>query len=138
MRKNKYVGYCTQVKDGDSFVLAQNTKRWDIRLASVDAPEAGQPFYFYAKKILHSLLFLKTVTVFVINRDGYGRLVCNVNVGNIDVSEYLIKLGAAYHYKKYCNNKKYAEIEAIAMRMNVGIWSVPKLVFPWEFRKSLN
>ena len=134
MSINYYTGRAIKIKDGDSFLFSSNNKIREIRIKSIDAPEKGQPFYAYSANILRSLIFGKTVIVGVISKDGYRRYVASVRVGNIDVSETMLKLGAAFHYKLFCKDRNLSLLEANAKLRKVGIWSIETIDYPWLFR----
>ena len=48
----------------------------------------------------------------------------------------MIKLGMAWHFKKYSKDKLYAQLEAQARKQQKGLWQLPNPVPPWEWRKK--
>ena len=75
----------TKVIDGDTFKTA--SRKHAVRLANVDAPEAGKPGAATAKRRLAGLITDKEVSVQTVARDVYGRSVANVKVGRRSVNK---------------------------------------------------
>ena len=74
-----------RVRDGDSFSTGSRKK--DVRLAGVDAPEKGQPGHERAKKKLERLVAGEDVRIKTVARDKYGRSVANVYKGRESVNK---------------------------------------------------
>jgi len=134
-------GEVVRIIDGDTLVLLENSKNQKrIRLAGIDTPERKQPFGKMSKRHLTQLTAGKTVLANCPKIDHYGRHICKVEVDSIDVGLNLIRHGLAWHYKKYAHEqspsdrKKYANIEELARKEKVGIWSTPSPTPPWEWR----
>ena len=59
-----------------------------------------------------------------------------------DMNLRQIKVGFAWHYKKYQaeqtpeDQSAYAEVEQEARRAGRGLWSDPNPVPPWEWRRA--
>jgi endonuclease YncB( thermonuclease family) len=47
----------------------------------------------------------------------------------------MLEAGMAWHYTKYDQSKKYADGEKSAKDAGRGLWSDPRRVPPWEWRK---
>lgn len=75
----------TKAIDGDTFETAN--RKNPVRLASVDAPEKGQPGAGKATRALRRLIHGKEVTIDTVARDRYGRSVANVKVGGRSVNK---------------------------------------------------
>lgn len=122
------------IQDGDTIELkmvyngdnARNRKGKNlrIRLAHVDCPEKGEPFYRNAKQFSANLCFQKTVTIIHSNKfDRYGRLIGEVILPNgNNLNKELIKAGLAIHFKKYSNSSIYSNLELQTRIKKVGIW----------------
>src|SRR5439155_20497434 len=95
----EFSGKCVGVIDGDTIDVLRNGRAVRIRLEGIDCPERGQDFGSRAKQFTSGLVFGKTVTVKVKERDRYGRLVARVVVDGKDVSEELPKTGVAWQFK---------------------------------------
>ncbi len=68
-------GRVVGVSDGDTITVLHNGKGERIRLHGIDCPEKRQAFGNRAKQFTSTLVFGKTVTVQVVDRDRYGRTV---------------------------------------------------------------
>lgn len=130
------------VTDGDTItVLAPGDVQYRIRLAGIDAPEHNQAFGTRSKQNLSRLVFGKTVTLDCGKEESYGRLVCKVllpNGGDADLDQ--VKAGMAWHYKQYeseqtpADRAAYAAAEDHAREGQIGLWSQPHPIPPWDFR----
>jgi micrococcal nuclease len=109
-----------------------------VRLAEIDTPESAQPYGTRAKQELSRLVHGKTVTVKVQDIDRYGRTVGRVYVGELDVNAEMIKLGAAWVYRKYAIDQNLYALEKQAKQKRAGIWNLPEAeqIPPWEWRKA--
>lgn len=131
-----YTGVVVGIKDGDTFVVLDSTKTQRIvRLAGVDAPEKKQDYGQIAKQFTSDQVFGKVVTFQEITKDRYGRTVAFVFCVKKNLSEELLKVGLAWHYNKYDNSKYLQSLQEIAQKNKSGLFSDPKAIPPWEFRK---
>jgi len=61
-------------------------------------------------------------------------------VGALDICHQQIKSGLAWHYKKYQNEQSirdreaYSASEISAQNQQLGLWSDPRPVAPWDYR----
>jgi endonuclease YncB( thermonuclease family) len=131
-----YTGKCIGVSDGDTISVMKAGKAVKIRLEGIDCPELGQDFGTRAKVFTSGMVFGKDVEIKKYNLDRYGRIVARILVGDQDVSLELVRVGLAWHYKKYSSDPVLAEAEVEARRVNVGLWSMPSPVPPWEYRRG--
>lgn len=132
----KIIGTVSQVKDGDSFVMISNGKFVEVRLDGIDCPEKGQPFSAKAKQFTSSQILNKSITVQIKGYDKYKRALGIVYLtGNRILNEELLKVGMAWHYKKYNNDVKWAKLENAARKSNRGLWDDPDPFPPWEYRQ---
>lgn len=130
-------GKVVGIADGDTFtMLTQDNKQIKIRLHGIDCPEKSQDFGQVAKKYLSELIFSKTVVVREMDIDRYGRTIGMVTISNLNVNEKLLEVGLAWHYRKYDNNKAWAEIEKRARENKRGLWMDVNPTPPWEYRNS--
>jgi endonuclease YncB( thermonuclease family) len=132
-------GKVVAIADGDTFTLldASNTQI-KVRLAEIDTPERGAPYANRAKQALSGMVFQKQVAVVVLDTDRYGRTVGRVYVGDLDVNAQLVRVGAAWVYRKYLRDESLLHLEAEARQRKVGIWSLAEAqqVPPWEWRRG--
>lgn len=78
--------------------------------------------------------------------DRYGRSVCLVRVGGVDLGLHMIELGLAWHYKRYATSQppeeaaSYAIAENAARSARAGLWrdlgTAAPPVAPWDWRKA--
>ena len=60
-------------------------------------------------------------------------------VGDTLVNEELIRQGLAWAFSRYCDRpicQKWKQLEEEARKAKRGLWSMPKPVAPWEFRRQ--
>jgi endonuclease YncB( thermonuclease family) len=125
------------IKDGDTFVILIDGKEQVIRLEHIDCPEKKQPFGTKAKQFASDLCFGKNVLLNHNNKfDRNKRLIAEVILNNgININKELVSKGLAWHFKKYSDNQEYAKLEIDARNKQVGIWSEPNPIAPWDWRK---
>ena len=135
-------GKVVSVADGDTItVLDANKTQHKIRLQGIDAPEKAQAFGAKSKQALYEMVHGKTVQVSFEKSDKYGRILGKVLLDGQDICHQQIKAGLAWHYKKYQNQQPladrdaYSASETAAKNEKLGLWSDPRPVAPWDFRK---
>jgi endonuclease YncB( thermonuclease family) len=134
-------GRTIRIIDGDTIVvLGPGNAQYKIRLQGIDAPERGQAYGTKSKEHLSELVAGRFVVVEYEKRDRYGRIVGKVVVGKEDAGLEQIKVGLAWHYKKYqdeqteTDRQLYSEAETAARIKKFGLWQDPHAVPPWEYR----
>lgn len=133
------IGRVVGVTDGDTLTMLDGRKQQiKVRLAEIDTPESAQPYGTRAKQELSRLVHGKTITVKVQDIDRYGRTVGRVYVSGLDVNAEMVKLGAAWVYRKYASDQNLYALEKQAKQKRVGIWNLPEAeqIPPWEWRKA--
>ena len=140
---DQLVGKVIKVTDGDTVnVLTSDNEIHKIRLSGIDAPEKKQAFGNSSKQALAELIDGKIVTVDYNKLDKYQRVVGKIMFNGQDVNLRQIKLGLAWHYKKYEKEQDvedrsiYANAEYIAQVVKAGLWGDDDPVAPWDFRKQ--
>ena len=127
------------VKDGDTIVLLMNGKAETVRFAHIDCPEKKQAFGAKAKQFVSDRCFGKMVTLKIDPKnkyDRYKRLIAEVILNNgANLNKELVKNGLAWHFKAYSKDASYDVLEKSARRKRVGLWSEPKPIAPWDWRK---
>ncbi|MCO6512347.1 MAG: thermonuclease family protein [Aridibacter famidurans] len=134
------------VNDGDTITVRylDSGEQKKVRLATIDAPEQGQPFGVQAKKSLSDLVIGKRVRIVEVDRDQYGRIVGEVFDGNLNVNVEQIRRGFAWHYKEYQRQQTpemrsiYARTEDAAKQSRNGLWRMQNPVPPWMWRRDMN
>ncbi len=126
----------TGITDGDTFTAINRDKlQIRFRMNAIDAPERKQAFSSVSTQALKDMIHGKRVTVIVHSRDPWGRYVVTVKTRKVkDVSAEVLRLGLAWHYKKYDKTPLYAELEERAREQRVGLWKDSNPVAPWDFR----
>jgi len=135
-----YHGKVIKVTDGDSINILHEGNTLKIRLAEIDAPERGQPFWKISREALASYVAGKQVKVIEIDVDRYKRIVGQVYLGDLWVNGALVRGGYAYVYPKYATSERLYEFEREAKENQAWVWKLPEneRVKPWEWRKSKN
>ena len=130
-------GRIVGVTDGDTVTILdeQDNVSFRIRVSDIDAPERNQAFGQKAKEKLSDLVFQKQAIVRFTKIDQYGRVVGKVFVNGQDASMLMLEAGLAWHYKKYSDDKGYAEAEIQARKAGLGLWRDKEPLPPWEFRQ---
>ncbi|MCB5246585.1 MAG: thermonuclease family protein [Candidatus Cloacimonetes bacterium] len=129
-------GKVVSIQDGDTITVLQGSSTYRIRLQGIDCPEKGQAFGNVARQFTSDLAFGKKVKVKYEERDQYKRYLGTVYVGDRNLNKELLKAGLAWHYKEYSKDPVLAGLEVKARLDKKGLWSYPKAIPPWEFRRS--
>ena len=136
-------GRTIRIIDGDTIVvLGPGNAQYKIRLQGIDAPERGQAYGAKSKEHMSELVAGRFVAVEYEKRDRDGRIVGKVVVGKEDAGLEQIKVGLAWHYKKYqdeqteTDRQLYSEAETAARIKKYGLWQDPHAVPPWEYRAA--
>lgn len=130
------------VGDGDTIRVKDATgNRVTIRLACIDAPETSQGNSgSWSTKTLKGLITGKSITLKPQTKDHYGRTVAEVYSGSTNINLQMIRLGAAYPYRKYlgqCDRAAYLSAEAAASKRSIGVWGPYRPnQKPWDYRRS--
>lgn len=104
-------GYVTKVYDGDTITIASKLPyensplyKWSVRLNGIDCPEIKgkssdeKDIAKLAKQEVEKLCLNKIIKLEPVDLDKYGRLLANIYIDNINISQHLInnKLAIAY------------------------------------------
>ena len=131
-----------KVIDGDSVNVLRlpENKEVKLRLYGIDAPEWKQAYGKESKDALNGLLGTnREIFVKVLDKDRYGRLICNLHLNSEDipVNEWMVSKGNAWHYVKYApDDINLQKAEKNARNNKLGLWSSETPIPPWEFRKK--
>jgi endonuclease YncB( thermonuclease family) len=128
-----------RILDGDTMEVLYHDQPVKIRLAHIDCPEkrGHQPFGTKAKQALSDLCFGQMVTVQGQKYDRYKRLIAVViNDKKQVLNQEMVKLGMAWHFKKYSSDLLYAQLEVTARKNKIGLWQEADAVAPWAWRKT--
>jgi endonuclease YncB( thermonuclease family) len=129
-------GQVVSIQDGDTITVLQGGSTYRVRLQGVDCPEKGQAFGNVAKQFTSDLVFGKTVKVKYEERDQYKRYLGTVYLGDVNLNKSLVQAGLAWHYKQYSKDPVLAALEVKARLDKKGLWSDPKPIPPWDYRRQ--
>ena len=124
------------ITDGDTAKILFGKEQVTIRLEGIDAPESSQSFGKKSKEALATMIFGKTVTVKKTGEDKYGRSLGFVFLDDLDVNAQMIQDGWAWHFRKYNDEQRLADLENEARTGQRGLWADPNPLAPWEFRAA--
>jgi len=145
-------GKVSEVGDGASVTVADNAgKLRKVRLATIDAPEARQPYGRESRQHLSDMLMGKVVKVEWRKQDRYGRIIgklilldppCATCPKTLDAGLAQFEAGLAWWDRETRREQslvdqgyyEYAEFDAKARR--IGLWQDPAPMPPWEWRKK--
>jgi endonuclease YncB( thermonuclease family) len=151
---NTIEGKVVAIADGDTVtVLDEGNEQHKIRLSGIDAPEKKQAFGDRSKQAMAKFVFGKQVSVDWTKRDRYGRIIGKILVApddckkatcekKLDAGLQLIKIGLAWHYKKYQKEQTssdrdfYSQAEINARNNKIGLWIDANPIAPWDFRHN--
>ena len=125
-------GEVVDVIDGRTLLVAVPAGTIKIELQYIEVPDPGQQLYNAVKYHLRDLVAGKTVTYrprTILRDRTIGRLMLN----NVDVSQQMLRDGAAWHIPSEASGQEkgefdlYASTEAEAKQEKRGVWSIPGL-----------
>src|SRR5688500_8316651 len=128
-------GTVVSVIDGDTMTVADAAKkRYRVRLAGIDAPEAKQPFGVQSARALAQLCHGKAAKVEWQEKEGrihLGQVTCDDKEAGVEQ----IRRGMAWVSPKQTTpGSALYELEAVGRLRKVGLWADEKPVAPWEWR----
>ena len=128
-----------------------------IRLAGIDAPEHDQYLGRQATNALRYLVLHKAVTVQLLDQDKYHRHIARLYLPYTaefpppspavydpgrDVGLEMLKKGLAWHYTYFDNHNPnyaaYTQAEKDAKHNQLGVWSEPSPIAPWDYRQKMH
>lgn len=140
--QSKLSGKVVEVIDGKTAVIQIGTSgRLTVVLQYVEIPEPEQPLHSVVKDHLEKLIEGKTAQVLprgVVN----SKTVAQVFVDGVDVSQQMIRDGAAWFAlpekteKSRAETEIYISNEAQAKAEKRGVWNIEGLKPAWEFRAA--
>lgn len=136
-------GIVINVIDGDTIhILTDRKDKLKVRLQFIDAPELDQSYGIESKIMLERFILNKNVTVIGNKKDKYKRLLGVIYFGGLDINLEMIKVGAAWHFKKYAKSGQfkdeyliYHKNEYQAKLEGLGLWE-DNAIPPWVWRKN--
>ena len=126
-----------KIADGDTLTaLSADLRQVKCRLYGIDAPEKKQAYGQASKLSLAQLSFGRTAQIDIVGHDRYGRSICRIAVGGVDINKEQIARGMAWMYRQYASDPSYSDAESAAQARHVGIWREAQPVAPWDFRRA--
>lgn len=123
-----------RVHDGDTVSLrCGRGKPFKLRLASIDAPEQGQPYGSEATRALKRLIQGRRLHVETYAKDRYGRAIGDIFIGDASVSLQLVSEGLAW-----CGQRPSRACRQRMQRARTGrrgLWRQAEPIEPWKWRK---
>jgi endonuclease YncB( thermonuclease family) len=129
-------GEVVTITSGDTLIILKpNNKQQVIRLAEIDAPEQGQPYFEEAKQALANKVLKKTISLERTAWDTKGRAVAKVALNGDYINAWLVAEGHAWVYRAYSDDPRLLELELAAQKKKLGLWALPPTdrVPPWEW-----
>ncbi len=132
-----FEGKVVAIADGDTFMVLEGTIQVRVRLEGIDCPEKGQPFGTNAKQAVSDLVFGENVRVVESSKDRNKRSIAKVYLPDGRcVNEEMLRLGMAWHFKRYSDDARWDKLEQQARRARRGLWADSDPVAPWEWRSG--
>ena len=97
-------------------------------------PEKDQSFAITSRQFLHDLIYMKSVTLEIVSKDKYGRIVAELFYENDNINQLMVKNGLAWWYRYY-GGVEYKELEDYARRNKLGLWQAEDPIPPWKHRR---
>lgn len=139
-----------RVLDGDTVIV--EGRKEHIRLANIDAPEsshghrkADQPYSkasgdFLGKRVIN----VAGVTMACLDRDRYGRDVCELLKDGRSVNRELVQAGLAWANTssrgRYLHDSSLVGLQQAAWNFRSGLWAEDSVnspaISPWEWRDA--
>jgi len=132
-------GEVIDVIDGKTVLVAIPGGKVKVELQYIDVPEQGQELHDTVKEHLRTLVVGRSVEYrpkTLLPDRAIGRL----TIRNVDVSQQMLRDGAAWHHPIEESGQEkseyviYASNEATAKLEKIGVWSVAGLRPAWELR----
>jgi endonuclease YncB( thermonuclease family) len=128
-----------QVKDGDSFVIEQDSKIYEIRLSGIDAPELSQAHGIFSQMYLSDMLYKQTIFINPIKFGKYRRIIASAFYENMCVATNLISSGNVWVYEKYapdCVLHFWMHLQDVAQDNGYGLFKNANAIHPSKYRRS--
>lgn len=107
-----------------------------VRIASIDAPERGQPYGAASRQNLRALCLQQWAQVMPRARDRYGRLIADVRCRELDVGMEQVSAGLAWAYGRSRRDTPVRAEQEFARHSRIGLWARKNPTPPWQWRKE--
>lgn len=130
-------GTVTKIADGDTLTIRSNGKYYRIRMYGIDAPESDQKHGKEAGDYLSSIIMDKEVSIKIMDKDQYDRIVGKVFYNERDINKVMLESGNAWYYEFHAKNEtEYRNAYENARNMKKGLWNSPKPENPRNHRNK--
>ena len=137
VKEESVEGNVTKVIDGDSIkVRTSEGMEYEVQIEGTDAPELKQPFGKESAAALQKMLGTSKVKVTWQKKDNFERPLAQVYVEDKHINSEMIRTGNAWHFKRYNQSKKLADLEIEAKKEKLGLWGTDNPQAPWDYRKE--
>lgn len=132
-------GDVVDVLDGKTILLSAPTGKVRAELQYIEVPEPGQPLRDVVVDHLKQLTLGKRA-VYRAQRIFKDRTVGRLLINNVDISQQMLRDGAAWLVPQNVSGQeqtemqRYAASESDAKTEKRGVWDVAGLRSPWEYR----
>jgi endonuclease YncB( thermonuclease family) len=130
-------GQVSRIVDGDTLWLktAADAEPVVIRIEGIDAPESCQPGGADATQALTKLVLNRNVSVRIVARDDFARVVGKVFDGTVDVGDRMVRDGHAWSARFKYDRGPYMAEERMAVALKRGLHAEAGAVMPRDFRQ---
>jgi endonuclease YncB( thermonuclease family) len=130
-------GQVSRIVDGDTLWLktAADAEPVVIRIEGIDAPESCQAGGADATQALTKLALNRNVTVRIVARDDFARIVGKVFDGTVDVGDRMVRDGHAWSARFKYDRGPYVAEERMAIALKRGLHAEGGAVMPRDFRQ---
>jgi micrococcal nuclease len=130
-------GQVSRIVDGDTLWVktAADSEPVVIRIEGIDAPESCQPGGPESTQALTKLALNRNVTVHIVARDEYARIVGKVFDGTTDIGDRMVRDGHAWSARFKYDRGPYVSEERMAQALKRGLHGEPGAVMPRDFRQ---
>lgn len=105
-----------------------------VRLAGIDAPEAGQPHGETATRALKTLVLKQRVSLYLVATDRYGRALGRLELAGLDINAELVRRGHAWAFSQDAADP-LRRMQDEARHARRGLWAAPEQTPPWIWRR---
>jgi endonuclease YncB( thermonuclease family) len=133
------VGNVVEFVDAKTVVVEMSTGRIKVELQYIDVPEPQQTLHALVSEHVRKMLLGKLVEIQT-NSFYQGKATAKVSLNGVDISQQLLRDGAAWHVPAAKSGQLrdefevYAGAESLAKKEKRGVWSIPDLKPGWQIR----
>jgi endonuclease YncB( thermonuclease family) len=139
----KLTGNVVEFIDAKTVVVEMPSGRIKVELQGIDVPEPQQVLHALVSEHVRKMLVGKSVEVQT-NGFSQGKTTGKLTLNGVDVSQQLLRDGAAWHLPAAMSGQSqnefavYAEAESLAKKEKRGVWSIAGLKPGWQIRAEVD